>query len=328
MQNLTPEQLEIATRTEGIFYPHSARARKKMIETNGRFAHYTTAENALKIINSKRVWMRNTTCMSDYREVNHGFDALNRYFNNPPSKEKFNAAINACSPGAAEEAIGLFNQWWQNTQLQTYITSISEHDSSEDQHGRLSMWRAFGGPAIPRVALVIKIPLELTSANPALNATLSPVGYLTDKEVGDELDSIILNIQSNQDFVYKQGRQYLVGNVFMFLLMATVCMKHDGFREEREWRIVYSPKRTPSTIMETSIEVISGIPQQVYKIPLENNSSASITGISIADLLDRVIIGPTQFPWVLYEAFVAVLDAAGIKDASSKVSVSQIPVRT
>jgi len=82
--------------------------------------------------------------MSDYREVNHGLDALNRYFGNALSKQAFDDALNGCCGGLAEEAFRLFNRWWQTTQLQTYITSISEHDDREDVHGRLSMWRAFG----------------------------------------------------------------------------------------------------------------------------------------------------------------------------------------
>jgi hypothetical protein len=73
---------------------------------------------------------------------------------------------------------------------------------------------------------------------------------------------------------------------------------------------------------------VNGIPQIVYKIPLENNSGAGIVGLSLTELLDRVIIGPTQFPWVTYEAFVAALDAAGVKDAGSRVFVSSIPIRT
>jgi hypothetical protein len=324
---MTPEQIETASKTMDIFFPYASRKRRRMIENNGRFVHYTTAENALNIIKSKRIWMRNATCMTDYREVHHGFEALNRYFKLATTKDEFNTAVNECSQGAAEEAVGLFNQWWQSTQVHTYITSISEHEKSEDLHGRLSMWRAFGGGATPRVALVVKIPLEFASNQP-LNAILNPVGYFTDEDVAREFNSVAENVRSNRDFISKLGHQILVSNVFSLLVMGTICLKHEGFVEEKEWRIVYSPKRMPSPIMETSIEVVAGIPQQVYKIPLENNPSAGITGLAIPDLLDHVIVGPTQFPWVMYEAFVAALDTAGVKDAGSRVAVSQIPVRT
>jgi hypothetical protein len=52
----------------------------KVDELSARFVHYTTAEAALKIISSKRVWMRNTQCMIDFREVQHEFEMLLGFF--------------------------------------------------------------------------------------------------------------------------------------------------------------------------------------------------------------------------------------------------------
>jgi hypothetical protein len=310
-----------------IFLPYAARCRERIIKENGRFVHYTSAVNALSIIKSRRIWMRNTTCMSDYREVHHGLDALNRYFNNEPHRKAFSAALNDCHSGAAEEVLTLFNQWWQNTQLQTYITSISEHDNREDLHGRLSMWRAFGGGVAARVALVIKLQLHY-NANIALQLALIPVGYFTDQELKNELDAVVSNIQTERDFLRSLDRGLFITSVFHMHVAHVVCVKHEGFHEEREWRIMYAPRRSPSPLIESAVEIVSGIPQLVYKIPLENNSSAGISGIAFADLFDRIIIGPTQFPWAMYEAFVAALDQAGIKDAANRVFVSQIPVRT
>ena len=75
---LTPEQTETLLRLEAIFMPHATRRRSILYENGtkdyARFVHYTSAEAALSIIRGKRVWMRNTTCMADYREVQHGYD--------------------------------------------------------------------------------------------------------------------------------------------------------------------------------------------------------------------------------------------------------------
>jgi hypothetical protein len=322
---MTPD--EQTAKLLNIFLPYAARCRERMIGENGRFVHYTSAANALSIIKSRRFWMRNTTCMSDYREVRHGLDALNRYFNNEPHKKAFSVALNDCHPGAADEVVTLFNQWWQNTQLQTYITSISEHDNREDLHGRLSMWRAFGGGAAPRVALVFKLQLYY-DANIALQLSLIPVSYFTDQQLKDELDAVVSNIQTERVFLRSLDRGLFITSVFLMHVAHVVCLKHEGFHEEREWRVVYAPKRSPSSLIESAMEIVSGIPQLVYKIPLENNPSAGISGIAFADLFDRIIIGPSQFPWAMYEAFVTALDQAGIKDAANRVFVSQIPVRT
>jgi hypothetical protein len=321
---LTPAQLETTQRLLPILFPYLTARRDKMIRDSGRFVHYTSAENALKIINTNCIWMRNATCMMDYREVQHGFAALQRYFN--LHRSIFSLALNDCSPHIAEGAFGLFDEWWQNIQLQTYITSISEHDNREDLHGRLSMWRAFGGTTA-RVALVIKVPLEV-GANEELGAVLSPVAYFTDEDVKREFDSVINNVRANRDYLSGIERTNLLNYVFNLLVTTVITLKHEGFHEEREWRIIHSPKRAPSSHLESSIEIVGGVPQQIYKIPFRNDPDAGISGMAPNELLDRVIIGPTQFPWAMYEAFVAVLDGAGIKDAASRVLVSQIPVRT
>jgi hypothetical protein len=321
---LAPEQLALAEKLSPIFFPYLTINRERMMTGGGRFAHYTSAENALKIITSKCIWMRNATCMSDYQEVQHGYGALQRYFKT--NRGKFDHALNICFPGVANDALGLFDQWWQSIQLQTYITSISEHDKREDLHGRLSMWRAFGG-APGRVALVIKVPLAL-GENAKLGALLSPVGYFTDERVSQELDTVLNNIEANQKILSSLDREMFRNFAFMMLMTAVVSLKHEGFHEEKEWRVIHSPKLFPSAHIVSNIEVIGGIPQLVYKIPFRNDSSAGIVGLEPIELVDRVIIGPTQFPWAMFEAFVAALEAAGISDAASRVAVSRIPVRT
>jgi hypothetical protein len=188
------------------------------------------------------------------------------------------------------------------------------------------MWRAFGGDTTARVALVIKLKLT-PNTNIALQLMLNPVAYFTDQEFKEELDAVVRNVREERAFLCGLDRAFLVTNVFLMHVAHVVCLKHEGFHEEREWRIIYAPRRSPSPLIESAVEIVSGIPQLVYKIPLENNSSAGISGIAFADLFDRIIIGPTQFPWVLYEAFVTALDQAGIKDAANRVFVSQIPVR-
>ena len=178
------QKFELEKRLEGIFSPVAKRRRdewygNKSHSSSARFVHYTSADSALKIISSKRLWMRNTTCMSDYREVQHGFELLNRFFSDESKKNVFIAALDTCSPDSAEEAINLFNQWWSDTQFNTYITSVSEHDDEEDLHGRLSMWRAFGA-ITTRVAIVFNIPWFSAGAL-ALNLSLNPVAYLNEE---------------------------------------------------------------------------------------------------------------------------------------------------
>jgi hypothetical protein len=154
---IVPEDVQRDIKLEGIFMPHARKQRDNRYARGGRFVHYTSADAAVRIIKNKRIWMRNTTCMSDYSEVEHGFEMLRSFFSDKVKFGSFIGALDACCSGVAQDAINLFDQRGNNIQFSTYIASISEHDDKEDLHGRLSMWRAFGGNAA-RVAIVFKVP--------------------------------------------------------------------------------------------------------------------------------------------------------------------------
>jgi hypothetical protein len=297
-----------------------------MFERKARFVHYTSAASGLKIIDTKTLWMRNTNCMSDFREVQHGLDALNKFFSDDQKRKEFFDAIDACANGLAQEAITLFNGWWNDIRLNTYIASISEHDDKEDNHGRLSMWRAFA-PGNPRVALVLKPPYKDSAAS-SLNVILSPVAYFTDADVETNLRLVVENVRAEQELLRRTDRKIILSWIFHMFRTGVVSLKHEGFHEEREWRVIYSPKQRPSTFMKTSTEVIDGVPQIIHAIPLGGPPPDDLEGIDIPHLLDRVIVGPSQYPWVMYEAFVAALKAAGVPDADTRVWTSGIPIRT
>ena len=113
----------------------------------------------------------------------------------------------------------------------------------------------------------------------------------------------------------------------MFIAGVT-CLKHEGLREEREWRAIYSPKRAPSSFIDFSIEVIGGVPQPVYKIPLDVTVNPALAPLYLATVFDRVIIGPSPYPWPIFETFVATLTESGISDAAKGVFLSSIPIRS
>jgi hypothetical protein len=326
-----PEDVLVTMQLEDIFMPHARQRRKKLYESGkNRFAHYTSAEAALGIISSKRLWMRNTTCMSDYREVHHGFDIFRNFFFVNTNRKAFCDALDASVPGAAAEGLALFDEWWtagpSGMPLNTYIASISEHDDKEDRHGRLSMWRGFGSGKVARVAIVLKIPWYTGGAQ-ALHVLFSPVAYLEEAEVHASLNSVVENVRTSGDFLRSRDRSHVVEMVFYMLLAGVACLKHEGFHEEREWRAIYNPKLLPSPHMPPSTEVVGGIPQTVYKFPIDEKVCDALRGLDISRIFDRLIIGPSPYPWVMYEAFVAALLQAGIKDADQRVFTSDIPIR-
>lgn len=322
---VVPEQIQLLMRLESIFMPYATRQRRTLYEKGTRFVHYTSAEAALGIIGSKRLWMRNATCMSDYSEVQHGFRILDSFFSDTSKKKAFVDALDVCFPGAALEAITLFNQWWNDIRFNTYIASISEHDDREDSHGRLSMWRAFGG-STARVAIVFRVP-QYSGGALALNLMFSPVAYLTEALAHDVVHEVIKNVRDNCEFLRSVDRPLVLATVVAMLIAGVICLKHEGFHEEREWRAIYAPKRNPSPLMESSTEIIGGIPQIIYRIPLDVKVSATLGDLDISRLFDRLIIGPSSYPWPMYEAFVGALTKAGVANAENRVFTSNIPIR-
>jgi hypothetical protein len=330
-------QQELAIKLEGIFMPHARKQRDAFyrdskvppgMAESARFVHYTTAEAALEIISNKRIWMRNTVCMTDYSEVQHGFEMLQKFFSDETKIGAFKTALDTCVPGAADEALDLFNRWWNDIRFHTYITSVSEHYPKEDTHGRLSMWRAFGANNSSRVALVLNVPWFSGSAV-SLNVVFSPVAYLTEEETHEQVYTVMQNIREKQDFLQSVDRQFVVNSVFFMLLTGVTCLKHEGFREEREWRGIYSPHRTPSDHMKRVTKVVNGIPQIVYELPLDERLAPELSGLEFSRVFDRLIVGPTQFPVPMFEAFREALDKAGVSPESERphIFISGIPIR-
>jgi hypothetical protein len=321
-----PAQQQLAIQIESIFMPYARRQRDTLREHGTRFVHYTSADAALNIIKTKRLWLRNCTCMSDYREVQHGFDILDRYFKVEQKRDSFFRILDDCIAGAAQEAMSLFNQYWSDIRFNSYIACISEHDDKEDLYGRLSMWRAFASQTA-RVAIVLRIPWYSGGAE-LLKVIFSPVAYLAENEVHAEIEHVLANARQNVAFLRSIDRALVVQSIFGMLMAGVTCLKHEGFHEEREWRAIYSPQLSPSPLVSSATECVAGVPQIVHKMPLDVRAAAGLGELDLSKIFDRLIIGPSQYSLAMSNAFVGALVEAGVLDAASRVYASNIPIRT
>ena len=308
-----------------IFFPFLLDRQSYVKQNNIRLVHYTTAQTAASIIKNKTFWMRDYTCMNDVSEVEHGIDCLIKAYNNEDGSDgELKQALNSIAPDAANEVEKLFNKWMGDIRDFTYMTCFSEHYNKEDVYGRLSMWRAYGGDT--GVAIVVNnAPFFLESE---LEIYASPVEYLDRKMFKEKLDEITKNIISNADFLRKLDKKVLARAVCTMFRFAALCTKHPAFEEEIEWRIICSPTIDDvSELLQPEVEIIKGVPQIVYKIALENKPEIDLIGIEFPDFIDRIIIGPTQYPFATYKAFVELLVNAGVSNAGEKVIMSNIPLR-
>lgn len=331
--NSADELFERNKRLEGIFLPHARKIRDEAYDKSKnlpvRFVHYTSAESALKIINQKRLWMRNVACMSDYLEVQHGFTILWRFFSDKGKAKKFHDTVNLIAPGVAQEAITQFDQWWKlgTIRFNTFIASVSEHDIQEDFQGRLSMWRAFGPTTTARVGLVFNVSARSMGAE-AMRLIFSPVAYFKDSEAEQLVLKAVENITANADFLKTVSRDEIKNWIFYMLLLGVTCVKHEGFHEEREWRVVHCPQLYPTPLIKSATETVGGVPQIVFKLPLDKSVDPILDDLDFSKLFDRLIIGPSPYPMAMLGAFNSALSDAGVTEAGKKIFISNIPIRT
>jgi hypothetical protein len=316
---LTQEQIDI----NRIFSPHAFEKQVHVSEHKSRFVQYTTAEAAMNILRSKEVWMRKSNIMNDFMETEHGLNCLSAAYTSEGGA-KLKATLDREFPDFSADLEQRFNGWIPYFKNDTYLTSISEHLDSEDQIGRLSMWRAYGG--LTGVAIVVRSEPFVSVSN-ALRIYSSPVAYLSTEQFKRNFLEVVGKIEANAELMRKLGREVVMNHIFSMFRFAMLCTKHPGFHEEREWRVIYTPAFDKSERVVKELRVIRGTPQPIFKIPLQNVPDEGLRGVSVPEFVERIIIGPTQYPAAIWEAFVALLSEAGVSNAPDRVRVSDIPLR-
>lgn len=315
-----------------IFAPHEGRRRNDLIKFGRRLIHYTSATNALSIFRNNTVWMRNVRCMNDYMEVEHGFQLMQHSLETPVDSETekgllaVKATLEKFLPGLFNEVAGRFNGWLPALRHKTFVTCLSEHDQSENDLGRLSMWRSYSSSQVG-IGLVIN-PFPLYSLTESFGAFSSPVFYYDDQNLRDMLLEVSRNIEANREYLLSREKEEIIGYLFLVLRSVAMCTKHPGFHEEKEWRIMHTQDLDAQGALTLDVESVNGVLQPVFKIPLKDHTASGMLGISIPDILERVIIGPTQFPLAVYDALLIELERIGVKDPAAKVVYSNIPLRT
>lgn len=325
---------EVAKKKMAIFLPETAKRQQAFEERGGLFAHYTSANNVVNILRSKQLWMRNVQVMNDFSEIRHGIHQVSRFLESQHA-EPLKNAISRCQPDAWEHATKRYEDWKNHLSHHTFLFCLSEHAESENDLGRLSMWRAYGGNSA-KAAILIKFPFGHIDTGIAYEINFSPALYFSELEILAHFKTIAESIDNNFSYVSSLGLDEITRMTFVILFTTSISLKHPGFREELEWRLMHVPGFFSPTIVKTdglplmrqSIELIESLPQSVYKIKLENDDEHKITGINITQIIEKIIIGPTEHPLVLYNALIAELKNVGFSNAEKIVTASQIPLRT
>ena len=316
---------EDQTKLKEIFLPYANKRRIDFNKSNKLLAYYTTADTAYKIMQNKEIWMRNVTVMNDYKEVLYGINKINSLFLKNVYQEEtiLNKAgqrlykvLQEFTDESGNVIIDdVLNQYFleqTSWEYNAYISCFTEHDTDEDGLGRLSMWRAYGGDN--GITIVFDPRKYAENLEEKYKIYLTPVAYLTDKELATEVEELAVNI--NKDFLHevKQRDPQILHNWLMAVLrFAIVSIKHPGFKEEKEWRLVGH-----GYDLACETEVIRGVIQPVHKLEISN----------LREMLHHIIIGPTQYENVIFKEFEKILKEKYYMPRSDTLIVSsRIPYR-
>lgn len=307
-----------------LFFPAAVEARERMERDNVRFVHYTTAEAAISMLTHKEVWMRNAVVMNDFSEISHGRDCVFAAYQSDAGKA-LQAFMNKKQEGLTKKLEETFNGWLSDIGTNTYITSLSEHKGGmEDRYGRLSMWRAYGRG--PGVALVLNNE-AFKGEEQSINVYSDAVFYATPEQFTEQFSVTVRELLANP-LIAEIPPDDLMAYVFDAFRSALIFTKHPAFIEEAEWRIIYSPNYEASDIVVEDHKVLHGIPQTIYKLPLKNPEGKGVKGWDIPELLDRIIVGPTEFALPIVQELTRLLKACGIEKPHERIVVSGVPLRT
>lgn len=307
-----------------LCFQHADTRTRELQGRGHKLAHYTSAENGVNILRGKTLWLRNAALMNDFSEIAYGHHCIAHCFGNTDLGKRLHDAVDPAHPGLIGEVWQWLANAESNARLHTYMASVCEH-GAEDSFGRLSMWRAYGGDKAG-VALVFNT--DFLDADPTtLDTYTSPVLYADEHGFADEFEKLVRNLEQNRELLAQVPADNARSIIFYAMQFAVLSTKHPGFTEEQEWRVIHSPYDGGSAFVLPSAESVAGIPQVVYKLPLQNQDGMNMPEVELPKLLHRVIIGPSAYPNQIAEAYYEVLRALGIEDARARISVSHIPLR-
>jgi hypothetical protein len=287
-------------------------------------AHYTSIQVVEQIIKNEEIWLSHPFYMNDLSELRFG---MLQGMQDLPTYAQAAVATQERTRLLLEAFNFYVGHMNENTLVNTYVLCLSEH-APGDTDGMLSMWRSYAsqGHGIALVFNTRNIPNP-----PQAPLTIAKVIY------GSQEERIQLLRKGLEEWVeitrtanLADDRLYLAAlGAFQFIKAFALMTKHKGFDEEAEWRIIYVPENDPDRRLVNQFGYFispRGVePKLKFKIaPVLGGPPASM---SLARLVEFILLGPSISSPIAKSAFSRVLDGTCLKDFGDRVFASTIPLR-
>lgn len=306
-----------------------------------RLAHYTSADTVAKMSTSQALWLRNLRGMNDFKEVVVGDEIWRHTFTDDEEGAGFRRQLCELYPSLNDFFDKELPQKRELFLKSSYASSLSVHpgrqedDDAEARFGRLSMWRAYA----PRdgAALLVNpqgLLVQKPDEPPKSQLLIVPMNYV---EPSRPIKRAAEVIQAFQEIQGDHSPRKLplwewFLSVWYYLTLAT--SKHIAFREEQEWRILWSgllidPWGLPADddALRLTPRVFAGQPEEIMIVDLVALADR-LPGVLPHLLVDEVLIGPSNHPEIMKDIVADALLFAGVEDADERVRIADIPLRT
>jgi len=199
--------------------------------------HYTGAAAIRGILQSGTVWASGAQYMNDWMEVVYGYDIIMNGLRDLIDRRK----LSERSRAVFRDVLRLMDSP-DSPFIDAYFAAFCEKGNL------LSQWRAYAGTqgfAIEFDPLVVKGQLTLTTKAPARNLRLAKIEYDPEKQQ-QSFHGMIEEIQETIETTsVRSQKQTLLPTLVEFSRMVlsawAATVKHPGFEEEQEWRVIFQP---------------------------------------------------------------------------------------
>lgn len=290
-------------------------------------AHYTSLEVLEKILSNEEIWFSNPLFMNDWEEVRFGIihgtnlvkqsQAVVKALGTPERYAKFIEHL--------DFFIGYFEQ---EHLLDTYIFCLAEHDH-KNTDGLLSMWRGYGGNG--KGAAIVFDTSKITALDGSA-LIIARVHYGTAQERITWLEKNAENFASIiAANAIPDDKLYLTAHaVFDRIKLFALFTKHNGFHEEREWRVVYLVDRDPAQKLKPMLHYFNGPRGVEPKLRFKVQPLKGVTGddLSLEKIVCQIILGPSQAAELTKRSVIRMLEVIKKPALVDRVVMSTIPFRS
>jgi Protein of unknown function (DUF2971) len=236
--------------------------------------HYTTQSGLIGIIKSRTLWATHHQYLNDQREFLHAMDIAREVV------DDLSKNIDATGVELLKEPLIRCVRALElpSESINVCVVSFSEDGDS------LSQWRAYGGPS------GFAIGFDPAKLKVAAGWYLAPCIYDPVKQratIQAVIEEVLEENSAPGDGTESETTfRELGGNLLSYLYRYAPIMKHESFREEREWRFISRPvpcHREGFDFREGRSTIIP-----YFKLPLcEQNEEFPVS---------EIVVGPTREP--------------------------------